>query len=183
MGVSFDIYRAAIGLFCFFKLLYAKTCLFTVSFASLCLHLGALLASFFLICLDVHMNPGPERSTSLKVGHLNARSINISRRANVIEKFEEITSIILNENFNIFALSETWLNASIPNHLFDIPGFRPLIRLGRSDGRRAGGVVLYVSSEFAPRRRLDLETNEFELLWVEVKINFFTLICGVCYRP
>ena len=128
------------------------------------------------------MNPGPERSTSLKVDHLNARSINISRRSNVIEKFSEINSIILNENFNIFALSETWLNASIPNRLFDIPGFHPLIRLGRSDGRRAEGVALYVSSEFAPRR-LDLETNEFELLWVEVKIIFFTFICRVCYRP
>ena len=45
------------------------------------------------------MNPGPERSTSLKVGHLNARSINTSHSLNVIEKFEEITSIILNENF------------------------------------------------------------------------------------
>ena len=89
----------------------------------------------------------------------------------------------MNENFNIFALSETWLNASIPNHLFDIPGFCSLIRLDRSDGRRAGGVALYVSSEFAPRRRFALETNEFELLWVEVKINSFTLLCGVCYIP
>ena len=140
MGVSLDIYRAAIGLFCFFKLLYVKTCLFTVSFVLLCLYFGMLLAVFFLICVDVHANPGPERSTSLKVGHLNARSINISRRSNVIEKFEEITSIMLNENFNIFALSETWLNASIPNYFFDIPGFCPLIRLDRSDGRRAGGV-------------------------------------------
>ena len=52
------------------------------------------------------MNPRRERSTSLKVSHLNVRSINISRRSNIIEKFE-ITSIILNENFNIFALSET----------------------------------------------------------------------------
>ena len=75
------------------------------------------------------------------------------------------------------------MNASIPNHLLDIPGFHPLIRLDRSDGRCAGGVALYVSSEFAPRRRSDLETNEFELLWVEVRINFFTLICRVCYRP
>ena len=158
MGVSLDIYRAAIGLFCFFKLLYAKTCLFTVSCVLLCLHFGTLLAIFFLICVDVHVNPGPERSTSLKVGHLNARSINISRGSNVTEKFEEITSIILNENFSIFPLSETWLNASIPNHLFDIPGFCPLIRLDRSDGRRAGGVAMYVSSEFAPRRRFDLKT-------------------------
>ena len=42
---------------------------------------------------------------------------------------------------------------------------------------------MYVSSEFAPRRRFDLETNEFELLWVEIKINSFTLLCGACYRP
>ena len=58
-----------------------------------------------------------------------------------------------------------------------------LIRLDRSDGRRAGRVALYVSSEFAPRRRFDLETNELELLWVKVKIIFFTLLCRACYRP
>ena len=54
-----------------------------------------LLAIFFLICIDVHVNPGPERSTSLKVGHLNAQSINISRRSNVIDKFEDITPLFL----------------------------------------------------------------------------------------
>ena len=129
-----------------------------------------LLPISFLICVDVHVNPGPERSTSLKVGHLNARSINISRRSNVTEKFN-ITPIILNENFNIFAFSKTWLNASIPNHLFDISGFCPLIRFDSSDGRRAGGVAMYVSSEFSPRRRFDFETNEFELFWLEVKID------------
>ena len=129
-----------------------------------------LLPIFFLICVDVHVNPGPERSTSLKVGHLNAWSINISRRSNVIEKFD-ITSIIVNENFNIFAFSKTWLNASIPNHLFDISGFCPLIRFDSSDDRRAGGVAMYVSSEFSPRRRFDFETNEFELFWLEVKID------------
>ena len=113
---------------------------------------------------------------------MNARSIDISRRSNVIEKFE-ITCIILNENFNIVALSEIWLNASIPNHLFDIPSFCPLSRFDRSDGRRADGVAMSVSSEFAPRKRFDFETNEFELLWLEVQINSLTLLCGVCYRP
>ena len=179
MGVSLDISWAAIGLFCFFKLLYAKTCLFTVSFVLLCLHFGTLLAILFLICVDVHVNPGPERSVCESWSFESSEYKHFAR-ANVTEKFEEITSIILNENFSIFALSETWLNASIPNHLFDIPGFRPLIRLDRSDGRRAGGVAMYVLSEFAPRRRFDLETNEFELLWVEVKINCFILLCGVC---
>jgi len=113
---------------------------------------------------------------------LKARSINISSSSNVIKKFE-ITSIILNENFNIVALSETWLNGSIPNHLFDIPSFCPLSPFDRSDCRRADGVAMSVSSEFAPRRRFDFETNEFELLWLEVQINSLTLLCGVCYRP
>ena len=57
-------------------------------------------SSFIIICFLLYLD------------YLNARSINISHRSNVIDKFEEITSIILNENFNIFALSETWLNAS-----------------------------------------------------------------------
>ena len=83
MGVSLDIYTATIGLFFFFKLPYAKTCLFTLSFALLCLHFGMLLAIFLLICVAVHVNPGPECSMSLKVGYVNAWSINIPCRANV----------------------------------------------------------------------------------------------------
>ena len=98
----------------------------------------------------------------LKVGHLNARSLNM------VQKFEEIASIILNEDFKIFALSETWLNSSIPSDLFRIPGYCPLFRLDRSDGRHAGGVGLYVSSEFVPKRRRDLESPELELKWVEI---------------
>ena len=50
-------------------------------------------------------------------------------------------------------------------------------------GRRAGGVGLYVSSDFVPKRRRDLETTDFELLWVEIKINSINMLCGVCYRP
>ena len=142
-----------------------------------CLHFGTLLALFFLTCSDVEINPGPERSVSLNIGHLNVRSLN------VVDKFEEIASIILNEDFKIFALSKTWLNSSIPSELFDIPGYCPLFRLYRSDGRRAGGVGLYVSSFFASKRRRDLETTDFELLWVEIKINSVNMLCGVCYRP
>ena len=39
-----------------------------------------------------------------------------------------------------------------------------------------------VSSDFAPKRRCDLETTDFELLWVEIKINSINMLCGVCYR-
>ena len=89
----------------------------------------------------------------------------------MVDKFEEIASIVLNEDFKIFAVSETWLNSSIPSELFDIPGYCPLYRWDRSEGRRDGGVGLYVSSDSAPKRWRDLESTDFELLWVENKIN------------
>lgn len=179
MGVSIEIYRAEIGNFNCYKLLSRCFCISFAFFRTLlvCLHFGILLALFFLSCSDVEINPGPERSLLLKLGHLNVRSLN------VVDKFEEIASIILNEDFKIFALSETWLNSLIPSELFDIPGYCSLFRRDRLDGRRAGGVGLYVSSDFVPKRRRDLETIDFELLWVEIKINSINMLCGVCYRP
>ena len=38
-------------------------------------------------------------------------------------------------------------------------------------------------SEFVPKCRRDLESPDFELMWVEIKINSINLLCGVCYRP
>ena len=179
MGVSIEIYRAEIGHFNCYKLLSRCFCISFAFFWTplVCLHFGILLALFFLSCSDVEINPGPGRSLFLKLGHLNVRSLN------VVDKFEEIALIILNEDFKIFALSETWLNSLIPSELFDIPGYCSLYRRDRLDGRRAGGVGLYVSLDFVPKRRRDLETIDFELLWVEIKINSINMLCGVCYRP
>lgn len=147
MEVSLDIHQAANTVFCFFKyycFMQGPVCL-QFPLPSFVYILVCCLLVFCLICLDVYMNAEPERCTSLKVSHLNAQSINMSPTSNITEEFE-ITSTILSENFNIFLLSETWLNASIPNHLFEYPGFHPLIQLDRSDGRHAGGVALHVSS-------------------------------------
>jgi hypothetical protein len=115
MGVSLECYRAAIGLFnCGISVVS------TVNFSFV----------FFNIM-------GPYQNVNLKIAHLNIRSLNAPN------KFGEIASAILNHKFDLFALSETWLNDSISNDLFSIPGYCPLIRLGRSDGRRSGGVAVY----------------------------------------
>ena len=58
-----------------------------------------------------------------------------------------------------------------------------MIRLDGRDGRRAGGVALYVSDSLATKRRLDLEKSDLELLWIELNLNTINIICGVCYRP
>lgn len=42
---------------------------------------------------------------------------------------------------------------------FSIPGFSPMFRLDRRDGRRAGGVALFTSMSIVAKRRFDLERN------------------------
>ena len=181
MGVSLESYWAAIGLFnnnCVYATISSFVfTLYAVLNTVLCLHIAALLSIFFTICNDVQLNPGPFKKFSLSIGHLNVRSLNIA------DKFEEVATIIQDKKFDIFGLTETWLNNSIPSDSFSIPGYCPLIRLERRDGRRAGGVAFYVSDSLATKRRLDLETSDLELLWIEINLNTINIICGVCYQP
>jgi hypothetical protein len=63
-------------------------------------------------------------------------------------------------------------------------GYCSLIRLDRLDGRRSGGVAMYVSSEFVPSRGCDLELSDYEMLWVEIKIKSITLVyAGLVIGP
>ena len=178
MGVSLETYRAAIGLFnsrifVMSSHHFALPLLLTIIF----LHIVALLALFFLLCCDIELNPGPNRTGSLSIGHLNVRSLN------VVEKFEEIATIIMQKQFHIFGLSETWLNSSVSNDALYIPGYYPLVRLDRPHGKRGGGVAFYVSSSIGFKRRHDLEINELEVLSIELKLNRIVFLCGVCYKP
>ena len=79
------------------------------------LHIAVLSALFFLFCCDIELNPGPNRTCSLSIGHLNVRSLN------VVEQFEEVATIIKQKQFHIFGLSETWLNSSVSNDAFCVP--------------------------------------------------------------
>ena len=83
-----------------------SSCCFGESFVCFFEHNDDLLAnydvagSFFMICSDVELNPGPYRTINLNIAHLNIRSLTAHN------KFEEVASAILNNKFDIFALSE-----------------------------------------------------------------------------
>ena len=96
-----------------------------------------------MVAGDIETNPGPPRNLTLNMGHINARSLNIE------DKFDEICCLVHNVNLDILAVSETWLNDSISSDSLNIQGFAPIIRLDRQNGRRAGGVALYISSSIA----------------------------------
>ena len=96
-----------------------------------------------MVAGDIEINPGPPRNLTLNIGHINARSLNIE------DKFDEICCLVHNVNLDVLAVSETWLNDSISSDSLNIQGFAPIIRLDRQNGRRAGGVALYISSSIA----------------------------------
>ena len=76
---------------------------------------------------DVELNPGPancsttnefEKSTgNVKIAHLNVRSLKCR------EHFVLVKEAILENKFDIFTISETWLNSSVTDLEIEIPGY------------------------------------------------------------
>ena len=90
---------------------------------------------------------------------------------------EFISSI---HDFNIAAISETHLDNKIDDNSVDIPGYT-IFRKDRN--RHGGGVALYIDNIIYSTRRLDLEINGLELVWVEYHLNSKKHLIGCCYRP
>lgn len=111
-------------------------------------------------------------SSFIRVGHLNTRSI--------LTNFFEFRDIISISKYDIFACTETWLNANITNESIHIPGYK-LYRRDRIG--RGGGVCLYISDRFQCKE-IDFVVNEhFEQLWITITIDKIKLAIGVIYRP
>lgn len=112
----------------------------------------------------------------LKLGLLNVRSLLAGTG------FDVFVNIIQMENFDVFAVTETWLNESHENDIVEIANYN-FFRCDR--GSRGGGVGLYVRTEFhAKNISIDFDTKPIlEHLWVEVSINRQKITFGIMYRP
>ena len=142
------------------------------------------LLDLLMLCGDIHSNPGPRFSLC----HTNVQSLapsgtgsHVADRANF--KLDEIETTLVNTHkFDFIGISETWLDNTILDESIKIPGYT-LMRKDRICARRSGGVCCYVKDNLPFLRRIDLERNDTELLWVELKIKPKSIIIGVCYRP
>ena len=100
-------------LFYFSSVFFCFTCLFkklpkmvkVIIFLSLCL------PSLLLCCGDIQKNPGP-KYTSLKFCHWNLNGL----RAHDSIKISLLHAYIIQNNYDIICLSETFLNSSIPTN-------------------------------------------------------------------
>ena len=115
-----------------------------------------------------------EKLRGLKIAHLNVRSI--------LNKMDDVRSLIRNKRFDIFTSSETWLNPSIKDSELNIPGYT-LVSHDRT-GKRGGGTAIYVRNSIPYKHRLDLPAENIESSWVEVnRLKCTKLFVGCVYRP
>ena len=97
------------------------------------------------------MNPGPNKPTegaptssknknNIKIAHLNVGSLKNRRH------FVRIKDTVTSHNFDVFTISETWLDHTVSNLEIEIPGYG-VYRIDRQN-KRGGGVCAYVRQIF-----------------------------------
>lgn len=110
---------------------------------------SVLIHMLLMLCGDVHPHPGPTTwLSSLSICHANIRSIRGQ------EKFSQV-SCELGGNFDIITLSESWLSNRDKSNDYRIAGYQSPFRRDRADNSGYGGVMAYVSSNIACKRRDD----------------------------
>ena len=92
----------------------------------------------------------------------------------------EIKSLLIDRNFDILFISESKLDESFRNQLFQEDGYR----LERRDRNEFGGnIVAFVRYDIPIHRRKDLEMAQTESALLEIKIKDSKWAIYVVYRP
>lgn len=112
--------------------------------------------------------------SNFKIGHLNTRSL--------LPSFLDFSDMLLQNSFDVFFVSETWLSQDIPSHLVSIPNYR-LFRKDREG--RGGGVAAYVNNQLnCEIININLPSiTDIEHLWINFRVNKSSIALGVVYRP
>ena len=183
MNIDLCIYRARIGLH-FYRLSKFKGITRFDNF-----ELFSFLAMILYRAGDVKKNPGPEtetddninitesESTAVLHGSFSVVHYNVQSVLNKVDIIETEFS-----NFSLVALTETWLNDSVPNQDLEFNDFQLPFRRDRV-GDNHGGILVYVKTDLPCKRRYDLELVTIECLWVEINVKNKNILVGTFYRP
>lgn len=115
------------------------------------------------------MNPRMNLS-QFKIGNLNVRSI--------LPSLTELSAFIIQNNFDIFTITETWLNDRVLDDDLYINGYK-IYRHDRVSNR-GGGVCIYAKVELTISV-LPCDRN-IEQLWISVRFQNEMIGLGVTYR-
>ena len=111
---------------------------------------------------------------TLKIGCLNIRGL--------LGKIDELRFLVLECNFDIMGLCETFLDDNVADHEIIINGFNVIMRDRNRDG---GGVLLYIKEGilYDQEGLTVLTCPNIESVWVNIKCAKNGLALGIMYRP
>jgi hypothetical protein len=105
--------------------------------------------------------------------HANIRSL--------IPKILEVKLLLEKTKAAVLAISETWVDSSVPDGKLNIEGYNIL---RRNCSRHSGGVCLYIKHGLAFNLRPDLNTDGLEAIFTEILLpKSKPIIIGACYHP
>ena len=107
----------------------------------------------------------------LTISHLNVRSLR--------NKVDQISQYLSSNSIDLFSMSETWLDENVSLNL-SVHGYS----LERKDRNyQGGGVGCYIKSSISYVRRRDLECDDLEVMWIEIKSpNSRPWLVAIVYR-
>ena len=112
-----------------------------------------------------------------RIGHINVQGLG--------NKIDQIKLLLHSEKnqIQILGLSETKLKEIHSDSFFEVNGYqKPFRRDRRQNG--GGGLLVYVKNEVSCKRRSDLENEQLECIWLEVKPKKSKpFLVGHVYRP
>ena len=136
------------------------------------------------------VNPGPEQQPSHLAEQQPSHIHRLPKHENWMAHFscrsimthmDELRLTFLDIYPLLIGITETWLDNSIADSEIEIPGFS-VQRLDRKSSRRGGGVAVYLAGDVKYGRRNDLEEDDFEALWIQVRLQNINYLIGCVYR-
>ena len=137
---------------------------------------------------DIELNPGPNNysingsrtsKNDVNIAHLNARSLKCR------EHFVLIKETILASKFDVFTVSETWLDNSVTDLEIEVPGY-DLYRVDR-ENKKGGGVCAYVLRNYKIEVLSEISfisPSGLHQLWLKIQFrNLKSIVVCTVYRP
>ena len=132
---------------------------------------------FHSLNIDISNGP-PINIDNFIIVHYNINSILAK------DRIEQLTDICKTLKIDVLILSESKLDQTIPNHLITIPGYHEPLRHDRNvNGRHGGGVIMYIADYLVFQHRSELQSDNFEHLWADVRVNEKIFAINGLYRP
>ena len=112
-----------------------------------------------------------------RMGHINVQGVS--------NKIDQVRLLLESDKnlIHVLGLSETKLNGNHPESVFEINGYQTPYRRDRKTNS-GGGLLIYIKNGVSASRRSDLEHENLECIWTEVKpVKSKSFLVGNIYRP